>query len=169
MASTFPATKKRSNNNKISQIVRLKQVMQRWRRRCITTTTSPFTSDSDSENHRIPSAGTLAVYIGPERRRFIIPTRFLNLPVFVSLLNKAEEEFGFQSPGGLVIPCDVSFFKKLIKVLNRNDVGLSSLDLDDFVEMFNDLEIDSVPRCKDVAVNNLNCRGFTPLLQKARV
>ncbi|KAL8236805.1 hypothetical protein R6Q59_017886 [Mikania micrantha] len=158
--------------NKISQIVRLKQLMQRWRRRCITT--DPFTSDSDSDvdyslrRRRTPSAGSLAVYVGSERRRFVIPTRFLNLPVFVSLLNKAEEEFGFQTSGGLIIPCDVMFFKRLLKVLERNDSRFSALDLDDFVAMFADLAIDSSSaHCKDV--NSSNCRSFTPLLQKARV
>ncbi|XP_076945862.1 protein SMALL AUXIN UP-REGULATED RNA 12-like [Bidens hawaiensis] len=137
--------------NKISQIVRLKHVMQRWRRRCI------------------PSAGgSLAIYVGSERRRFIIPTRFLNLPVFVSLLNKAEEEFGFQTTGGLTIPCDVGFFKKLLKVLDRNDTGLSStLDLDDFAAMFAELAIDSSAHCKEVKFSR--CRSYTPLLQKARV
>ncbi|XP_076930899.1 auxin-responsive protein SAUR20-like [Bidens hawaiensis] len=139
-------------NNKISQIVRLKHVMQRWRWRCIPS-----------------AAGSLAVYVGSERRRFIIPTRFLNLPVFVSLLNKAEEEFGFQTTGGLIIPCDVGFFKKLLKALERNDNnGLSSmLDLDDFVAMFAELAIESSAHCKEVKFSR--CRSLTPLLQKARV
>lgn len=157
--------------NKISQIVRLKQVMQRWRRRCISS--DSFTSDSDSDiyasrqRRRIPSAGSLAVYVGSERCRFVIPTRFLNMPVFVSLLNKAEEEFGFQTTGGLVIPCDVIFFRRLLKVLERNDSGFCALDLDDFTVMFADLAIDSTSYCKDA--DNSNYRGFTPLLQKARV
>lgn len=146
-------------HNKITQIVRLKHLMQRWRHRCITT-------DSDSRRHHTPSAGTLAVYIGPERHRFIIPTRFVNLPVFSSLLNKAEEEFGFQTTGGLMIPCDVNFFRWLLNVLNRNENGsFAMLDLDDFTAMFANSTIDSSPHCKDV----VNCRSFTPLLQKARV
>ncbi|KVI11873.1 auxin-responsive protein SAUR50-like [Cynara cardunculus var. scolymus] len=155
--------------NKISQIVRLKQVMQRWRRRCINT--HSFTSDSDSEidrqRRRIPSPGSLAVYVGIERRRFVIPTKFLNLPVFRSLLNKAEEEFGFQKTGGLVLPCDVIFFKRLLKALERNEGGFGSLDLDDFTAMFADLTVDSVSYCKDA--NNSNCHSFSPLLQKTRV
>ncbi|KAI3786961.1 hypothetical protein L1987_41072 [Smallanthus sonchifolius] len=155
--------------NRISQIIRLKQVMQRWRHQCISTDSS--TSDSETESHRerrcIPSAGSLAVYVGPERHRFVIPTRFLNLPVFLSLLNKAEEEFGFQTTGGLVIPCDVNFFRRLLKVLEKNESGFSALDLDDFTAMFADLTIGSTAHCKDV--NNSNCRSFTPLLQKARV
>ncbi|KAL4571169.1 hypothetical protein LXL04_017920 [Taraxacum kok-saghyz] len=157
--------------NKISQIVRLKQVMQRWRRRC--TNTYSFTSDSETETddsrqrRRIPSPGSLAVYVGAERRRFVIPTRFLNFPVFVALLNKAEEEFGFQTTGGLVIPCDAIFFKNLLKVLEKNERGLCSLDLDDFTAMFADLVVDSTSYCKDI--DNSNYRSFTPLLQKARV
>lgn len=155
--------------NKISQIVRLKQVMQRWRRRC--TTTHSLTSDSDSEidrqRRRIPSPGSLAVYVGIERRRFVIPTRFLNLPVFRALLNKAEEEFGFQKTGGLVLPCDVVFFKRLLKTLERNERGFGALDLDDFTAMFADVTIDSIPYCKDA--NNSNCHSFSPLLQKTRV
>ncbi|XP_076947747.1 protein SMALL AUXIN UP-REGULATED RNA 12-like [Bidens hawaiensis] len=143
-------------DNKINQIVCLKQVMRRWRRRCIT-------SDSDTEQ-QLPSAGSLAVYVGPDRHRFVIPTRFLNLPVFLSLLNKAEEEFGFQTTGGLVIPSDVSFFKWLLNVLNRNQNGVSGLDLDDFMAMFSETEIDVTEHCKE-AVNNC----FTPLLEKARV
>ncbi|MFS7991794.1 putative small auxin-up RNA [Helianthus anomalus] len=133
--------------NKINQIVRLKQVVQRWRR-------------------RIPSSGSLAVYVGPEHKRFVIPTRFLNLPVFVSLLNKAEEEFGFQTTGGLVIPCDVVFFKKLVDVLERDERGFGTLDLDEFVEMFSDLTVDS-GCCKNATISD--SRIFTPLLQKTKV
>ncbi|KAK1434826.1 hypothetical protein QVD17_00580 [Tagetes erecta] len=151
-----PANKR---NNKITQIVRLKHLMQRWRHRCTTT-------HSDSHRRCIPSAGSLAVYVGPERHRFIIPTRLVNLPVFSSLLNKAEEEFGFQTSGGLIIPCDVNFFQWLLNVLNRNQNGsFSTLDLDDLTAMFAQSTIDSTPHCKDV----VNCRRFTPLLQKARV
>ncbi|KAI7737481.1 hypothetical protein M8C21_018581 [Ambrosia artemisiifolia] len=147
--SSSPVNK---STNKIRQIVRLKHLMQRWRHRCI------------------PSSGNLAVYVGPERRRFIIPTKFINLPVFISLLNKAEEEFGFQTTGGLIIPCDVAFFKRLVKVLERNDNGVMHLDLDDFVVMFADLGLDGSKHCKDCKDGNLlNSGSFTPLLQKTRV
>jgi hypothetical protein len=37
---------------------------------------------------------------GQERRRFTVPTQFLNLPVFVGLLERAEED-GFQGDGSL--------------------------------------------------------------------
>ncbi|KAL8202042.1 hypothetical protein R6Q57_011189 [Mikania cordata] len=89
--------------------------MQRWRRHCITI--DPFTFDSNSNidysfrRRHTPSVGSLAVYVGSECQRFVLLTRFLNLLVFMSLLNKAKEEFGFQTSGGLIIPCDVMFFK----------------------------------------------------------
>ncbi|KAJ0744810.1 putative small auxin-up RNA [Helianthus annuus] len=103
--------------NRIRKIVRLKQLVQRWRR-------------------RIPPGGSLAVYVGDEHRRFVIPTRFINLPVFASLLKKAEEVFGFQTTSGLILPCDAIFFEKLLNVLERNECRFGALDLDDFTEMF---------------------------------
>ncbi|KAI3814776.1 hypothetical protein L1987_14420 [Smallanthus sonchifolius] len=136
------------SGNKISQIVRLKQVVQRWRR-------------------RLPSDSSLAVYVGAEHRRFVIPTRFVNLPVFVSLLNKAEEEFGFQTSGGLVLPCDVVFFKKLLNVLERDERGFGALDLDDFTARFSDLAVDSSSSCKNATISDGH--SFTPLLQKTEV
>ncbi|KAL8242858.1 hypothetical protein R6Q59_013160 [Mikania micrantha] len=138
------------SGNKISQIVRLKQVVQRWRR-------------------RIPSGGSLAVYVGVERRRFVIPTRFLNLPVFISLLNKAEEEFGFQTSGGLVLPCDVVLFQNLLNVLEGDERRFGALDFDDFSERFSDLDVDcSSSSCKNSTISD--CRhSFTPLLQKTKM
>ncbi|KAK6941746.1 Small auxin-up RNA [Dillenia turbinata] len=127
---------------KIRQIVRLKQVMQRWKSMSIRGRSILSYSDSDSDlgsssgsTRRIPP-GFLAVYVGLERRRFLIPTRFLNLPIFGSLLQKAEEEFGFQPSGGLVLPCDVKFFKELLKFLDRDEKKFGGLSLD---EIFKEL------------------------------
>ncbi|KAF5787708.1 putative small auxin-up RNA [Helianthus annuus] len=107
--------------NRIRKIVRLKQLVQRWRR-------------------RIPPGGSFAVYVGDEHehRQFVIPIRFINLPVFASLLNKAEEAFGFQTNSGLVLPCDAIFFEKLLKALERNERRFGALDLGDFTEMFSE-------------------------------
>ncbi|KAK9078941.1 hypothetical protein SSX86_003000 [Deinandra increscens subsp. villosa] len=133
--------------NKISQIVRLKQLVHRWRR-------------------RLPPAGSLAVYVGAERRRFVIPTRFLNLHVFVSLLHKAEEEFGFRNSGGLILPCDVVTFNKLLSVLNRDERGVGDLDFDDFTAMFSDPVVDSSSSCKYSSIRD--SRSFNLMLPKAK-
>ncbi|KAI3802127.1 hypothetical protein L1987_30253 [Smallanthus sonchifolius] len=104
---------------------------------------------------------SIAMYVGSERRRYVIPTQFL------SLLKKVEEVFGFQMTGYLIISCDVSFF--MFKVLARDDNGngFSTLDLDDFAAMLVDLVIDSSTHCEDYYSSS--CHSFTPLLQKAKI
>ncbi|XP_022146174.1 auxin-responsive protein SAUR23-like [Momordica charantia] len=56
--------------------------------------------------------GHVAVYIGEiQRKRFLVPVSYLNHPLFVDLLGRAEEEFGFNHPtGGLTIPCKEEAF-----------------------------------------------------------
>merc|ERR1712137_442270 len=80
-------------------------------------------SDSDDESCQSPEhpfdvpKGYLAVYVGPELRRFIIPTSYLSDPLFKVLLEKVEEEFGFDHSGGLTIPCEIETFKYLLKCM----------------------------------------------------
>ncbi|XP_058068411.1 protein SMALL AUXIN UP-REGULATED RNA 12-like [Magnolia sinica] len=155
---------------KIRQIVHLKQVMKRWKsislgRRRPAFSDSDSASDSDSlptRPRRIPS-GYLAVYVGAERRRFVIPTRFLNLPIFVSLLKKAEEEFGFQTCGGLVFPCEVGFFKGVLKILEKDEQRFRGVELEEVFKTSSEVSFDP---CKETMGS---CHGFTPLLQKTRV
>lgn len=145
--------------------------MQRWK----TLSLHRRTSDGDipstlGSSRRVPS-GSLGVYVGTERRRFVIPTRFLNLPVFVDLLDKAEEEFGFQSNGGLVLPCEVAFFKNLLKSLERDEHRYGGLSLNEFIKLIGGIDggaggAGSDYSCKD-SINPL--LSFTPILQKARV
>ncbi|XP_021285757.1 auxin-induced protein 15A-like [Herrania umbratica] len=64
--------------------------------------------------------GHIAVYVGEgNRKRFVIPISFLNHPLFQDLLNRAEEEFGFNHPmGGLTIPCSEEYFISITTILN---------------------------------------------------
>ncbi|EPS70661.1 hypothetical protein M569_04099 [Genlisea aurea] len=79
--------------------------------------------DSDEESCHsldIPNdipRGYLPVYVGPENRRFIIPTSYLSDPLFKLLLEKVEEEFGFDHGGALTIPCDIETFKYLLQCM----------------------------------------------------
>lgn len=81
-------------------------------------------SDEDSSCHSpepppdVPK-GYLAVYVGPELRRFIIPTSYLSHSLFKVLLEKAEEEFGFDNNGALTIPCEIETFKYLLKCIEN--------------------------------------------------
>ncbi|KAM3743304.1 hypothetical protein ACB098_07G134300 [Castanea mollissima] len=65
--------------------------------------------------------GYIAVYVGEsEKRRFVIPISFLNQPSFLTLLSKAEEEFGYNHPmGGLTIPCSENIFIDLTSRLHE--------------------------------------------------
>lgn len=76
---------------------------------------------STSMSSDIPR-GFCAVYIGEmEKRRYVVPISFLNKPLFQDLLNKAEEEFGFDHPmGGLTIPCKEDTFLDITSRLCRS-------------------------------------------------
>jgi SAUR family protein len=82
--------------------------------------------DSDEDSCHSPEPpidvpkGYLAVYVGPELRRFIIPTSYLSHSLFKLLLEKAEEEFGFDHSGGLTIPCEIETFKYLLKCMENH-------------------------------------------------
>ncbi|XP_042035426.1 auxin-responsive protein SAUR61-like [Salvia splendens] len=134
----------------IGQIVRFKAFLKKWQlvaltpKSCATmpskggacAATSPKISlrlrnsnlhcESDDESGHsleMPSdvpKGYLAVYVGPELRRFIIPTSYLGDPLFKVLLEKVEEEFGFDHSGGLTIPCDIETFKYLQQCMENH-------------------------------------------------
>lgn len=133
----------------IRQIIRLKEMLQKWQvitlgsknndphqhekthagippainKRLKNTYVS---CDSDEESCHSPEPppdvpkGYLAVYVGPELRRFIIPTSYLSHRVFKLLLEKTEEEFGFEHKGALTFPCETETFKYLINWMRSN-------------------------------------------------
>ncbi|CAN7003018.1 unnamed protein product [Brassica oleracea var. botrytis] len=55
--------------------------------------------------------GFLAVYLGEsQKKRYVVPISYLT-PSFQALLNKSEEEFGYDHPmSGLTIPCPEESF-----------------------------------------------------------
>jgi SAUR family protein len=97
-------------------------VVRRLRR----TETAESVSDDESCGHSpeppppdVPR-GYCPVYVGAEQRRFVIPTGYLAHPVFRLLLEKAEEEFGFQHQGALAIPCETEAFKYILQCVQRH-------------------------------------------------
>ncbi|KAL3734243.1 auxin-responsive protein SAUR50 [Eucalyptus grandis] len=61
--------------------------------------------------------GHFVVYVGENRTRYIVPISFLTRPEFQSLLQQAEEEFGFDHDMGLTIPCEEDVFQSLTSTL----------------------------------------------------
>ncbi|KAM7254075.1 hypothetical protein ACFE04_031757 [Oxalis oulophora] len=68
--------------------------------------------------------GSLAVYVGHEERRFVVPTSCLSMPEFKELMDSAAEEYGFEHQGGLHIPCEEEDFEEILvrclKIQQRN-------------------------------------------------
>lgn len=94
----------------------------------------------EADHHREGSAkssgtptGFFAVYVGEERKRFVVPTGSLSHPLFKMLLEKAHDEFGFEQRNGLVVPCSVSTFQE---VLNAVECCNGRFDFGNLVEEF---------------------------------
>ncbi|KAE8664353.1 Indole-3-acetic acid-induced protein ARG7 [Hibiscus syriacus] len=116
----------------IRQFIRLNEILEKWHPEEKHGVFSPEINarlkhltcyDSDEENCHglepppdVPK-GYLAVYVGMELRRFIIPTIYLSHPIFTILLEKEEEEFGYGHNGKLTLPCEIEKFKYLLKCI----------------------------------------------------
>jgi SAUR family protein len=118
-------------SNKIRQIVRLQQILKKWRKLANSSKSTMSSSSKSiqflkrtlslSEENTVPK-GYLAVCVGEELKRFVIPTEYLGHRAFHILLREAEEEFGFQQTGVLRIPCEVYVFEKILKMVEEKDV-----------------------------------------------
>ncbi|KAL1559867.1 Auxin-responsive protein saur72 [Salvia divinorum] len=61
--------------------------------------------------------GHLPVYVGDEMERFVVSAELLNHPIFVMLLNKSAQEYGYEQKGVLRIPCHVFIFERVLEAL----------------------------------------------------
>ncbi|GKV26762.1 hypothetical protein SLEP1_g36000 [Rubroshorea leprosula] len=74
-------------------------------------------SDGSWHGHLGPEhvpKGSLAVYVGQEQRRFVIPMSYLSVPEFKVLMDKSAEEFGYDQEGGLQIACEEKDFEDIL-------------------------------------------------------
>ncbi|KAF5735962.1 SAUR family protein [Tripterygium wilfordii] len=96
---------KKSSNKGLPQTAALKQILKRC---------SSFGKKQGYEQlpDDVPK-GHFVVYVGENRSRYIIPISWLNHPEFQTLLQSAEEEFGFNPDMGLTIPCQEVVFRSL--------------------------------------------------------
>lgn len=58
--------------------------------------------------------GHLAVYVGEEMQRFVIPTKYLQYPEFRTLMDEVADEFGYEHERGIHIPCEESVFEEIL-------------------------------------------------------
>ncbi|KAG5141440.1 hypothetical protein JHK82_017135 [Glycine max] len=123
--------------NKIREVVRLQQILKKWKKVATASNNNSSSSKgikflkrtlSFTDTNDIVPKGFLAVCVGKELKRFIIPTDYLRHQAFEMLLQEAEEEFGFQQEGVLKIPCQVSVFEKILKAVEDNKEPLHEFD-----------------------------------------
>ncbi|GMP50364.1 hypothetical protein CsSME_00017011 [Camellia sinensis var. sinensis] len=56
----------------------------------------------------------LAICNGEEAKKFLVALSYLAYPPFVKLLEAAEQEFGFDQPGVLVVPCKANELQRIL-------------------------------------------------------
>ncbi|KAH9307641.1 hypothetical protein KI387_035552 [Taxus chinensis] len=156
---------KKSKCSKIRDVLRLTQISRKWRNLVsarntalgshspkISALSSWFSSIFHHENGagRVSNprcgapadvpAGHLAVYVGKQCTRFVIRATYLNRPVFRTLLEAAEEEFGYDYEGGLAIPCDELLFQHILRLFSGNDPATEQpLNLEELQRILYDL------------------------------
>lgn len=65
--------------------------------------------------------GHVPIYVGDEMERFVVSAELLNHPIFVKLLNKSAQEYGYEQKGVLRIPCHVFVFERVLEALRLGD------------------------------------------------
>ncbi|XP_047957354.1 auxin-responsive protein SAUR50-like [Salvia hispanica] len=97
-------------SNKLTQKAMIKQIMKR----CSSLGKRHGYENDEGLPLDVPK-GHFVVYVGVNRSRYIVPISILNRPEFVSLLQRAEEEFGFDHDMGITIPCDEQVFQSFLR------------------------------------------------------
>jgi SAUR family protein len=77
-------------------------------------TTSPEDDNKSQKKSQVAPEGCFPVYVGPQRQRFVVKAKFANHPLFVTLLEDAESEYGYNSEGPILLPCDVDLFHNVL-------------------------------------------------------
>ncbi|GAB2267637.1 Auxin-responsive protein saur50 [Dionaea muscipula] len=102
----------RKSNKLMHQPAVIKQIL----RRCSSLGKRNNGGSYDNHDDGLPldvPKGHFAVYVGENRTRYIVPISLLSNPEFQCLLQRAEEEFGFDHEMGLTIPCEEVVFRSL--------------------------------------------------------
>lgn len=77
--------------------------------------------DHEKKGSQIAPHGCFSVHVGPERKRFVVKTKYVNHPLFQMLLEEAEHEYGFESDGPIWLPCNVDLFYKVLAEMDGEE------------------------------------------------
>ncbi|KAG2309172.1 hypothetical protein Bca52824_028920 [Brassica carinata] len=90
--------------------------------------------EADDTSPTKTATGSFAVYVGEERVRQVVPTSYLNHPLFRMLLDKSRDELHCSDQKVmLVVPCNLSVFQDVVNAIESYN---GNFDFGDFVEEF---------------------------------
>ncbi|KAK4484915.1 hypothetical protein RD792_007516 [Penstemon davidsonii] len=91
-------------------------------------------SESFRKGGGVPQ-GHLPVYVGEEMERFVVSAELLHHPIFMELLNRSAQEYGYEHQGALRIPCHVFLFERVLETLR---IGSEARDLQELINSFSE-------------------------------
>ncbi|OAY81008.1 Auxin-responsive protein SAUR71 [Ananas comosus] len=65
--------------------------------------------------------GHVPVYVGEEMERFVVRAELLSRPVFVAMLRRSAQEYGYEQRGVLRIPCPAPLFRRALDAILAAD------------------------------------------------
>ncbi|KAF5204851.1 auxin-responsive protein SAUR32-like [Thalictrum thalictroides] len=104
-------------------ILKLKHAVQKLQSVLLSLVGWKFIYCQHLENRiSIVKKGYFAVFTMKDNKpkKFLVSLNYLAHPAFVKLLEKTEQEFGFDQPGVLVVPCQAN---ELQSILSDNSVS----------------------------------------------
>ncbi|PWA40505.1 small auxin-up RNA [Artemisia annua] len=75
-----------------------------------------------SGTKKVAPEGFFPVYVGPEKQRFAVKMKHVNHPLFQMLLEDSEIEYGYNTPGPILLPCELDLFYKVVAEMEAKDI-----------------------------------------------
>lgn len=99
--------------------------IKHYLKRSFTTNMIDHKRKSNCDTQAAPY-GCFPVCVGPEKQKFVVRAEFANHPLFKILLEDAELEYGYNSDGPILLPCDVDLFYKVLAEMESGDEDFKS-------------------------------------------
>ncbi|KAK1357436.1 Auxin-responsive protein SAUR50 [Heracleum sosnowskyi] len=111
MAIKFLRSK--SSGTKKNGIVKLKVVVEKLQKSLLLGKKS-YDEDDVPQDVKEGHFAVIAEDENENKTRFVVPLSYLSHPTFLSLLEQAADEYGFDHGGALTIPCRPAHLQKIL-------------------------------------------------------
>lgn len=74
-----------------------------------------------SGTKKVTPEGFFPVYVGLEKQRFAVKMKYVNHPLFQMLLEDSEIEYGYNTPGPILLPCELDLFYKVVAEMEAKE------------------------------------------------